>query len=161
MRGSRSRRAIKNSFCGVQLWPIVVAGAVSILVVGEKFRQRPGFTFLLRRRRRNVDETERLRQPADTVEKTFGLLRHIRLLQMVDQLRRRLAFRFPNRFEDAGFCDAAEIVVDGWSPPCLDHVEPDGSRQNIGLVKPGTNAVGGDAALIVAVSRLVKCVHRK
>ena len=160
MRGSRSRRAIKKSFCGVQLWPIVVAGTVSILVVGEKFRQRPGFTVLLLRRR-NVDETERLRQPADTVEKTFGLLRHIRLLQMVDQLRRLLAFRFPNRFEDAGFCNAAEIVVDGWSPPCLDHVEPDGPRQNIGLVKPGTNAVGGDTALIVAVSRLVKCVHRK
>ena len=118
-----------------------------------------GFTVLLLRRR-NVDETERLRQPAN-VEKTFGLLRHIRLLQMVDQLRRLLAFRFPNRFEDAGFCNAAEIVVDGWSPPCLDHVEPDGSRQNIGLVKPGTNAVGGDTALIVAVSRLVKSVHRK
>ena len=80
---------------------------------------------------------------------------------MVDQLRRRLAFRFPNRFEDAGFCDAAEIVVDRWSPTRLDHVEPDGPRQNIGLIKPGANAVGGDTALIVAVSRLVKCVHRK
>src|SRR5580704_4689987 len=64
----------------------------------------------------------------------------------------RLAFRFPNGIDNARFGDAAEIVVDGRSPPCQDHVEPDGSRQNIGLVKPSANAVGGDTALIVAVS---------
>ena len=81
---------------------------------------------------------------------------------MVDQLRGRLAFCFPNRFEDTGFCDAAEIVVDRWPPPSyLGHVEPDGPRQDIRMVKPGANAVGGDTALIEAVSRLVECVHRK
>ncbi len=79
---------------------------------------------------------------------------------MVDQLRGRLAFRFPNSIENAGFGDAAEIVVDGRFPPRLDHVEPDGPRQDIGLVK-ASDAVGGDTALIVAVSRLVECVYRK
>ena len=41
VRGSRSRLAIKRSFCGVQLWPIVVAGTVSILVVGEESSSGP------------------------------------------------------------------------------------------------------------------------
>ena len=75
---------------------------------------------------------------------------------MVDQLRRRLAFCFPNRLENAGLGDTAEIVVDGWLPAGLDHVEPDGARQDIGLVEPSANAVGGDPALIVAVGRLVE-----
>jgi hypothetical protein len=55
---------------------------------------------------------------------------------MVDQLGRRLAFRISNSFENARLGDPAEIVVDGWSPPGLDHVEPDGARQDIGLLCP-------------------------
>ena len=65
---------------------------------------------------------------------------------MVDQLRRRIAFRFPNGLQNARLGDTAEIVVDGWSPPGLDHVEPDGARQDIGLVEPAADAMRGDAA---------------
>ena len=79
---------------------------------------------------------------------------------------RRLIFgatglQHSNRFENAGFGDAAKIVVNRWFPPYLGHVEPDGPRQHIRVVKPRANAVGCDTALIIAVSRLVKCVHRK
>ena len=111
-----------------------------ILIVGKELGQRSGFAILLLRRR-NVDETKRLRQPAGTIEKALGLFGHIGLLQMVDQLRRRLALGFPDRFEDAEFCDPAEIVVDGWSPTRLDHVEPNGPREDIRVIKPGANAV--------------------
>ena len=45
---------------------------------------------------------QRLRQPARAREETLGLARHVRLLQMVDQLRRLLALRLADRFEDAG-----------------------------------------------------------
>jgi len=34
-------------------------------------------------------------------------------------------------------------------------------REDIRVVKPGANAMGGDTALIEAVGGLVKCVHRK
>jgi hypothetical protein len=80
---------------------------------------------------------------------------------MIDQLRGRLAFCFPNCFEDAGFCDAAEIVVDRWPPSRLNHIESDGPRHDIRVVKPGANAVGGDTALIVAVGGLVERVDGK
>src|SRR5712671_747901 len=77
---------------------------------------------------------------------------------MVDQLRRRLAFRFSNGLKNARLGDTAEIVVDGWSPPGLDHVEPDGVRQDIDLVESSANAVRRDTALIGAVNRLIKGV---
>lgn len=152
--------AIKKSFCCVELWPIVIADAIPILVVGKELGQRSDFTILLLRRR-NVDETQRLRQPAGIIEKTLGLLGHIGLLQMVDQLRGRLTLCFPNRFEDAGFCDPAEIVADRRSPSHSRHVESDGPRQDIRVIKPGANAVSRDTALIIAVSRLIERVHRK
>ena len=41
--------AIKNSFCRVELWPVVVADAVPILVVGKELGQRSGFAILLLR----------------------------------------------------------------------------------------------------------------
>jgi hypothetical protein len=80
---------------------------------------------------------------------------------MVDQLGRRLAFRFSNGFQNAGLGDAAEIVVDRWSPTGLDQVESDGIRQNVGLIKTRADTVGRNAALIGAVSRLVQRVDRK
>jgi len=134
---------------------------IPLLAIGEEFGQRARFTLLLRRRWRDIEQTERFRQPAGAVEKAFSFLGHIGLLQMVDQLRGRLAFCFPNRFEDSGFCDAAEIVVDRWSPSHFSHVESDGPRKDIRVVKPGANAVGRDTALIIAVGGLVERVHRK
>src|SRR6516162_7579376 len=80
---------------------------------------------------------------------------------MVDELSRRLALCFPNRLEDAGFGDTAEIVVDRGLPAGLDHVEPDGAGQNIGLVEPSLDAMGGGTALIVAVGRLVDGIDGK
>ena len=79
---------------------------------------------------------------------------------MVDQLRGRITFCLPNRFEDAGLCDATEIVVDGRSPSLLRHVES-GSRQDIRVVKPGANGVGGDTALVITVGGFVERVDRK
>ena len=52
--------AIKKSFCRVELWSIIVADAIPILVIGKELGQRSGFAILLLRRR-NVDETKRLR----------------------------------------------------------------------------------------------------
>ena len=122
----------RTSFGGIELWPIVVAAAFLVLVISEKFGQWSGFAILLCRRRRDIGETHRLRQPAGTIEKALGLLGHVCLLQMIDQLRRRLALHFPNGLQNAWLGDTTEIVVDGWSPPGLDHVEPDGARQDIG-----------------------------
>jgi len=88
----------------------------------------------------------RLGQPAGAIKKTLGLLGHFGFLQVVDQLRRRLALCVPNRRKNAGLGDTAEIVVHRWTPPGLDHVEFNGTRQYIGLVKTRANTVGGDAA---------------
>ena len=146
---SPSREPI--SFGGIKLWPVLASRDILLLVIGEEFRQRSGFTFLLRRRGRDVDETERLWQPAGAFEKALGLPGHVGLLQMVDEPRRGLAFRLAHRLQDPWFGNAAEIVVDRWSPAGLDHVEPASARQNVGLIKTRPNAVGGDTALIVAV----------
>ena len=42
----------------------------------------------------------------------FRLLRHLRLLQVIDELRRVLALRLAHRLKDAALRDAAEIIVD-------------------------------------------------
>src|SRR5690242_7563133 len=97
------------SFSSLTLWPIVVGSDIPVLLIGEEFGQRARFTLLLRRCRRDIDEAERLRQPAGTVEKAFSFLGHIGLLQMVDQLRRRIAYRFSDGFQNAGLGDPAEI----------------------------------------------------
>ena len=64
----------------------------------------------------DVDETQRLRQPAGAIEQTLGLLGHVAFLQMVDELRRRLALGLAHRLENARLGDTAEIVVDGRPP---------------------------------------------
>src|SRR6516225_2434496 len=80
---------------------------------------------------------------------------------MVDELSRWLALCVPNRLENARFGDAAEIVVDRGLPAGLDHVEPDGAGQHIGLVEPSPDAAGGDTDLIVAVGRLADSIDGK
>src|ERR1700759_4075832 len=80
---------------------------------------------------------------------------------MVDELSRWLALCLPNRVENARFGDTAEIVVDRRLPAGPDHVEPDGTGQHIGLLHPGSDAMGGDAALIVTVSWFKESVDGK
>jgi len=97
-------------FGGIQLSrPLFVGRGLPLLVIGEEFRQR--FCLLLRRLCFNDGQAQRLRQPTGAVEKTLGLFGHIALLQMVDELSRRLALCLANRLENAGFGDTAEIVV--------------------------------------------------
>lgn len=111
-----------------ELLRIVVAGVLLILIIGEEFGKQARFALLSHWRRIGIDETQRLRQPARAIEKALGLLCHIGLLQMVDQLRRRLALRFPHGFQNTRLGDPAEIVVDGRSPASLHNVEPDRGR---------------------------------
>ena len=149
------------SLSRVELLRIILAGVLPILVVGKEFRQCARFTRLFCWRRRGVDDTQRLRQPARTIEKALGLLGHISLLQVIDQLRGRLASCFSYRLQNARFGDPAEIVVDGGSPASLHHVEADSAGQHLGLVEPRADAMSRDAALIVAVGRLIEGIYRK
>jgi hypothetical protein len=76
-------------------------------------------------------------------------------------LRGRLASCFPHRLQNARLGDPAEIVVDGGSPASPHHVQTDSAGQYVGLVEPRADAMSGDAALIVAVGRLIEGVDRK
>ena len=85
-----------------------------------------------------VGQAQRLGQPARAVQQPLGLLGHVGLLQMVDELRRLLALGFAHRFEDARLRNPAEIVVDGRTPAGRRHVEVDGPGQ----LSPCANAPG-------------------
>ena len=132
-----------------------------VLAVGEEFGQAPRRFAGAAPTRRTVDETQRLRQPARAVEQPLGLLRHVAFLQMVDELRRRLALGLAHRFENAGLGDAAEIVVDGRPPARCTMSRPTARASRSAWSSRVLDAVGGDAALIVAVSRLVERVDRR
>jgi len=75
---------------------------------------------------------------------------------VVDELHRLLALYLAHGLENARFGDPAEIVVDGRLPAHCCHVEADGAGKNVGVIEPSAYAVGGDAALIVAVGGLVE-----
>jgi hypothetical protein len=62
-------------------------------------------------------EPQRLGQPAGAGQQPLGLLGHVALLQMVDELRGLLALGLAHGFENARLGDAAEIVVDGRRQP--------------------------------------------
>jgi hypothetical protein len=81
-------------------------------------------------------------------------------LEVVDQPRRLLALGLVHGFENAGLGDATEIVVDGRLPTGCHHVESDGTSQDIGLAEPLANTMRGDAALVVAIGRLMERVDR-
>src|SRR3546814_11999244 len=83
-------------------------------------------------------------------EQALGLLRHVRLLEVVDELGRGFALGLAHGFEDACLGDAAEIVVDGRRPTGRGHVETDGSG----------NPSRMDDAARVAVPRLMDRVAR-
>lgn len=105
------------SLSRVELLRMLVAAVLRILLASEEFWQRARFTFRLRRRRAGIVEAQRLRQPARATQETLGLFGHVGLLQMVDQLRRRLALGFPQRLQNARLSDAADVVVD-FQPAC-------------------------------------------
>ena len=60
-------------------------------------------------------------------------MRHVGLLEMVDELRRLLALRLPHRFEDARLRNPAEIIVDGRGPAGRRHVEVHRAGQRVGV----------------------------
>ncbi len=107
---------------------------------------------------RRFGRPERLGQPAGAVEQPFGLLRHVRLLQMVDELRRLLAVRLAHRFEDTRLGDAAEIILDRWPPTGVDHVEPDGPCEAVSLGETMLDAVNGETGTAIAIAFLVERV---
>ena len=71
-RPDSSRNVI--SFSSLTLWPIIVGSDFPLLVIGEKFGQRWRFSLLLRRHRRDIDQAQRLWQPAGTIEETLSFL---------------------------------------------------------------------------------------
>ena len=94
-----------------------------LLVTGEEVGQRLCFAIGGVRRRSHVGETQRLGEPAGVLEQALGLLGHLGLLEMVDQLRGGLSLGLTDRFEDPALGHPAEIVVDRRPPANLRHVE--------------------------------------
>jgi hypothetical protein len=114
---------------------------------GEEGRQavRLGVDCNFRRLPLGLRRTQWLGQPASAVEQPFGLLGHVRPLQVVDELRRRLALCLGHGLQDPGLGDAAEIVVGGRRPASRGHVE---------MNRPGETIRMGDDAR-AAAPRLV------
>ena len=68
--------------------------------------------------------------------------------------------RLAHGLENTRLGDPAEIVVGGRLPAYGCHVESDGAGEDVGLIEPLPDAVGGDPAVIVAVRRLIKRIDR-
>ena len=111
-----------------------ITGAV-VVALGEERREsvRPGLPFAIGLGRLNVGRAQRLGQPARAAQQPLGLLGHVGLLQMIDELRRLLALRLPHRFEDARLRNPAEVIVDGRGPAGRRHVEVHRARQRVGV----------------------------
>ena len=103
-------------------------------------------------------EAQRLRQPARLGQQAFGLLGHVALLHVVDELRGALAGAFPNSFEDARLGDAAEVIADRRPPSDFSHVETRRPRQPVGLRESDLQPVLADAGAVVGVGPLVERV---
>src|SRR5581483_10217820 len=95
---------------------------------------------------------QRFGEPAGALEQPFGFLRHLCLLQMIDELRRRLALGLAHRLEDAGLGHTAEIIIDRRPPSGFDHVQSDGAREPVALYEPALDAMDGDARATIAVA---------
>src|SRR5437016_5048 len=63
--------------------------------LGERFSDAVGDI----RRRHRLNETQRFGEPASILKQALGFLGHLRLLEMVDQLRSALAPRLSDGFE--------------------------------------------------------------
>ena len=117
---------------------------------------------------------QRLGQPARSDQEVFGGLRHLRLLERADALRRRVALGFTERFHDAALGDAAEIVLDRRPPADRRHVESDrlgqmirvGDRLRAAIIGLGHgidgqgDAVGKQALAAVVVERYERVPQR-
>src|SRR5450755_1641352 len=88
-------------------------GGGFVLGGGEEFGQGLSFTVGVLPRGCGLHETERLGQPARTIEEPLGLSGHVAFLEVVDELYRLLALCLAHRIENAGLGDATEIIVDG------------------------------------------------
>src|SRR5882672_12342469 len=82
------------------------------LVAGQEFRQWLCGAIGEVRWRLHLGEPQWLGEPTGILEQTLGLFGHLALLEVVDELPRRVALGLTNRFEDPALGDAAEIVVD-------------------------------------------------
>lgn len=78
-------------------------------------------------------EPKRFRKPSAAFQQPRGFTRHILLLQVINELRRLLAFRLADRLKDMRLRHPAEIVVDRRLPACLHHVEADRASEPIGM----------------------------
>src|SRR5579884_1127560 len=136
---------------------VFFAGA--LLVVGEEGGQRLGLLSGIAVRcvgGFGLLRAQRLGEPARAFQQPFGFLRHLRLFQMIDELRRRLALGLAHRLEDAGLGDPAEIIVDRRPPSGFDHVQSDSAREAVGLYEPALDAMDGHARTAIAVALLVE-----
>ena len=109
--------------------------------------QRLGLPSAGRRRRPpgpRLGEAQRSGSQPLSASSRSGFLRHVALLQMVDELRGLFARALAHGFEDARLGDAAEIVVDRWRPADLHHVEPDRAGQPVGLSETALQAHAGE-----------------
>jgi hypothetical protein len=109
-------------------------------------------------RRCAVCETQRRRQPAGTVEQPLCFLRHLPFLEVVKELGGMFALGFPHCFENAGLCDAPEVVVDRRPPTRRDHVEADRTREPVRLGKALPDAMHRSAQAAITVALLVESV---
>ena len=66
-------------------------------------------------------------------EQPLGLPRHLGLLEVLDQLRRRLALGLAHGLEDPRLGDPAEVARDGRAPAGRRHVERHGLGQAVGV----------------------------
>ncbi len=67
---------------------------------------------------------------------------------MVEKLRSPLPLRLAHGLEDPGLGHAVEVTVDRRLPACLDHIEIDRTRHQIGMCHAAGQTTGGDASPI-------------
>src|SRR5260221_3181939 len=87
-----------------------------VLGGGEEFGQGSSFTVGVLPRDIDLQETERLGQPARTIEQPLGLARPVALFLVIDELYRFLALCLAHGLEETRCCNPAEIVVHGRFP---------------------------------------------
>ncbi|GEM_PF-7134969 len=68
----------------------------------------------------NAGQPKRLGQPTAIGQETLGLLGHVALFQMTDQLGCPFAGAFADGFEDARLGDTVEVVAEGRAPAGFD-----------------------------------------
>ena len=130
------------------------------LVAGQERRQfvgaclGVGFTGFGRRAR--IGEPQGFGQPSGVGEEAFGLLGHVTLLQMLDELRGPVSGAFTHGLDDPALRHPTEIVIDGRPPSGLHHVKTGGVRKPVSLGETVREPVLGHAVPAIGVRLLVK-----